>query len=197
VRTAIRLVQDCRQRLDGGPAAPTGVSGSAADQGENGVPIPARDPAPEATVLMGDLFRALGAEIGDLTRSAQGLGGAVEGLIQSAETSRTSPASQAGGIDPDDPSRVESEERAFSALKCRSLAVELEGGLQRLGAELRLLSFSAWRRSSEGSDRPERNGSDRSVTTGLRRLEGQLEEVADHLSRLTRDAEELSRELGR
>ena len=68
----------------------------------------------------------------------------------------------------------------------------------RLGwAELRLLSFSAWRRSSDAGDRPERNGSDRSVTTGLRRLEGQLEEVADHLSRLTRDAEELSRELGR
>jgi hypothetical protein len=200
VRTAIRLVQDCRQRLDGGPAGPAGVSGSAVDQGENGGPVPAREPTPEASVLMGDLFRALGAEIGDLTRSAQGLGGAVEGLIQSAETaqpSETSPASQAGAIDPDDPSRVESEERAFSALKCRSLAVELEGGLQRLGAELRLLSFSAWRRSSDASDRPERNGSDRSVTTGLRRLEGQLEEVADHLSRLTRDAEELSRELGR
>jgi len=184
VRTAIRLVQDCRQRLD----PPAGAIG------ENGGPLPAAEPAPEPVVLMGDLFRALGTEIGDLTRSAQGLGGAVEGLIQSAEVVAASPI---GANDPLAPSRVGGEERSFSALKCRSLAVELEGGLHRLGAELRLLSFSAWRRSSEAPDRPERNGSDRSLAAGLRRLEGQLEEVADHLIRLTRDAEELSREIDR
>ena len=202
VRTAIRLVQDCRQRLDGGVAA----AGSIGDRGENGGLLPTPEPEPVAEVLMGDLFRALGAEIGDLTRSAQGLGGAVEGLIQSAAVrsaassaspAETSPAFLAGAIDPSDPGRVAGDERAVSALKCRSLAVELEGGLQRLGAELRLLSLSAWRRGPEAGDRPERNGSDRSLMPGLRRLEGQLEEVAEHLSRLTRDAEELSRELDR
>jgi hypothetical protein len=166
-------VQDCRLKIDGGPG----------DRRENGS---------VGLAMVHDLFRALGVEIQDLTRSAQGLGGAVSGFIRSAES-----VAPAGGFDPDDPGRAAAAELEVSALKCRTLAVELESGLHRLGAELRLLSHPFVGRGPEASDRPERNGSDRSLVTGLRRLEGQLEEVADHLGRLTRDAEELSRELDR
>jgi len=181
VRTAIRLVQDCRLKINGGPG----------DRLENGGAT-AHDAPPDTRPLLHDLFRALGTEIQDLTRSAQGIGGAVEAFIRAAESSAAG-----GAIAPGDSARGGEAEPGFSALKCRALTVELESGLQRLGAELRLLSHPFVGRSPEVGDRPERNGSDRSLVTGLRRLEGQLEEVADHLGRLTRDAEELSRELDR
>jgi hypothetical protein len=202
VRTAIRLVQDCRQRIDGGPLSPAGTPAPGpAGRHENGGEAaagtaPPTGPTPPAAApaqpLIHDLFRALRAEIGDLARSAQGLGGAVDGLVRSAEHRAAD-----GEIAPNDPRWTGATDLGLSALKCRALAVELEGGLQRLGAELRILSQPFWRRSPEVTDRPERNGSDRTLAAGLRRLEGQLEEVAEHLGRLTRDAEELSRELDR
>jgi hypothetical protein len=211
VRTAIRLVQDCRQRLDGssmsGPGTPGAADTSRYEKGGRRVPPPpngwreasenggvARPGGREApsAPLLHDLFQALGAEIGDLSRSARGLGGALD------ELARTTGRRPAGGrFAPNGPRAMGSPELALSALKCRSLAVELEGGLQRLGAEIRLLSHPAVSRGPEAAERPEKNGSDRSLMAGLRRLEAQLEEVGEHLVRLTRDAEELSRELDR
>lgn len=222
VRSAIRLVQECRQRPGVKDAAlPADLPANGNGRGTNGAGVDRHEVRPEGPLgarpaeplrarptgplgappraplgsspraPLGELFVALAAEVDDLSRSARGLRPVLEALLVTPAGRRN------GSLAPHVLGWKPSSGGTLSILKCRALSVELERGLRRLGAEVQLLSRS--RRSlGPGADASDVRGeTDRGLAHGLRRLELALEEVAAHLANLTRNAEQLSRELDR
>ncbi len=211
VRAAVKNLQDWRLRLvaneeqrtgpepitarpDAGPGSSSGAASNAAPGEMDG------DAPPVAAV-----FSALSMEIAELAAQAKGLKPladateAIAGLRpRGVGAGQGDPASVPGW---NVPAQVLSSRRLLllTALKLRGLAAEIETGLVGVSAELRVLgTVPASKLLQNGRRRqPARVKTDPAFVRALSRLETQLSEVAHDIASLTRDAEHLSRELGR
>jgi hypothetical protein len=226
VRAVLRTLQDCRQRLgtDQNPVTDTQKSPSPSpsptstvNAGASNRPSPSNLPnlasqsnspsppagGPNSSVpplsvdgvdgvfdsILGDVGR-----LADCARSLQPLADAAETAAGAAGSTGGSALARALSREP----RLPDGRLLMAALKLRGLAAELEHGLLGLSAEMRVLKRARLARPSvNGVGGARRSGAEPSLTRVLERLEAQMVEAVDHVTGLTRDAEQLSRELDR